>query len=87
MNALGMVILSHIRSLISRPESGAAIVLTMVSIGVLIVSFISSYGPEGRDKGNYKALGIKGNNYRLNLVTGWHPYLCVWRERQVQIAG
>ena len=29
INALGMVILSHILSLISRPDSGAAIVLTI----------------------------------------------------------
>lgn len=34
INALGMVILSHILSLISRPESGAAIVLTIVLMSV-----------------------------------------------------
>lgn len=46
MNALGMVIFSHILSLISKPESGAAIARTIVSIGVFTVNFISSYGPK-----------------------------------------
>lgn len=39
-----MVIFNHIRSRISKPESGAAMALTMVSIGEFTVNFISSYG-------------------------------------------
>ena len=38
INALGIVILSHILSLISRPESGAAIVLTIVLMSVFTES-------------------------------------------------
>lgn len=56
MKALGIVIFNHILSLISRPESGAAIVLTTVSIGVLTVNFISSYGPEREVPWGIKAL-------------------------------
>ena len=50
MKALGIVILSHILSLISRPESGAAIALTTLAMGDDCVSFISSYGPVARDR-------------------------------------
>ena len=42
IKALGIVIFSHIRSLISRPESGCAIALTTVAISVLVVKFKSS---------------------------------------------
>ena len=38
IKALGMVILSHILSLMSSPESGEAITFTTVTISVLIVS-------------------------------------------------
>ena len=43
INALGIVILSHILSLMSRPESGAAIVLTIVVMSV----FTESPSPSG----------------------------------------
>ena len=49
MKAFGIVIFSHMRSIISRPESGAAIARTMVAVGVEIVSLISSYGPGNTD--------------------------------------
>ena len=42
MKAFGMVILSHMRSRISRPESGLAIALTTVAMSVLMVRFRSS---------------------------------------------
>lgn len=42
MNAFGIVILSHMRSLISNPESGDAIAFTTVAISVLMVRFKSS---------------------------------------------
>ena len=38
INALGIVILSHILSLMSSPESGAAIVLTIVLMSVVTES-------------------------------------------------
>ena len=38
MKALGIVIFSHILSLMSRPESGAAMAFTTVTISVLSVS-------------------------------------------------
>ena len=38
INAFGIVILSHILSLTSRPDSGAAIVLTIVLMSVFIES-------------------------------------------------
>ena len=42
MKALGIVIFSHMRSRISRPESGCAMAFTTVAISVLIVRFKSS---------------------------------------------
>ena len=47
MKALEMVILSHMRSLISRPESGWAIALTTVAMSVPMVRFMSSPKPGG----------------------------------------
>lgn len=51
MNALGIVILSHILSRISRPESGDAIAFTTVAMSVLIVKFRSS-NPEKHNHAN-----------------------------------
>jgi hypothetical protein len=45
MKAFGIVILSHILSRISSPESGRAMARTMVGISVFTVSWISSKGP------------------------------------------
>ena len=42
MKALGIVIFSHMRSRISRPESGWAMALTTVAMSVLMVRFKSS---------------------------------------------
>jgi hypothetical protein len=45
MKAFGIVILSHILSRISSPESGRAMARTMDGISVFTVSWISSKGP------------------------------------------
>jgi hypothetical protein len=45
MKAFGIVILSHILSRISSPESGRAMARTMVGMSIFTVSWISSNGP------------------------------------------
>lgn len=50
MTALAIVIFNHILSLISRPESGSCITLTMVAMSVLLADRGRSSNSGGRKK-------------------------------------